>query len=226
MKRAALSFLAAVGLYSAAIGAMRGWEAQHSPTEYMSLPAAKTIRTLGAGYDNMLADGLYLQFVNYFGKHIMRDRTYHNIAPVLDLITDLDPTFAGAYYLGSLALGDSGRLNDMDRLLAKSVAASPGSWLVAYDAGMTTFVFAEKPEEYLKAAAYFKQAAAHPDAEPKAAFMLARAYHVSDRRDLVIQIWLDLYKRAPTKESKVVAARSLQRLGVRLPSEGAREPLQ
>jgi hypothetical protein len=226
MKRAALSLVAAIGLYGAAIGAMRGWESHHSPTEYMSLPAAKTMRMIGAGYDNMLADGLYLQFVNYFGKHILRDRTYHNITPVLDLITDLDPKFAGAYYLGALALGDSGRLDDMHQLLAKSVAASPESWVVAYDAGMTTFVFADTPEEYMKAGSYFKRAAAHPDAEPKAAFMLARAYHVSDRRDLVIQIWLDLYKRAPTKESKVVAARSLQRLGVNVPSEGAREPLQ
>lgn len=205
---------------------MRGWEAQHAPTEYMSLPAARTMRTLGAGYDNMLADGLYLQFVNYFGKHLMRDRTYHNISPVLDLITDLDPKFAGAYYLGSLALGDSGRLDDMHRLLAKSVAASPESWTVAYDAGMTTFVFAEKPDEYMRAAAYFKQAAAHPDAEPKAAFMLARAYHVSDRRDLVIQIWLDLYNRAPTREAREVSARSLRRLGVPLPGESGRQSLQ
>jgi hypothetical protein len=226
MKRAALSLLAAAALYGAAIGAMRGWEAKHAPTEYLSLPPVKTLRVLGAGFDNMLADGLYLQFVNYFGKHIARDRTYHNMFPVLDMVTDLDPKFAGAYYMGALALGDGGRMADLQALVAKSVAAMPDDWKVAYDAGMAVFVFAEKPEEYMAAASYFKRAAGHPDAEPKAAYMLARSYHISDRRDLVIQIWLDLHKRAPTKEAREVAARSLQRLGVTVPGESGRQSLQ
>lgn len=226
MKRVGLSLLAAVGLYCAAIGAMRGWEANHKETEYLSLPPAKTMRSLGAGYDNMLADGLYLQFVNYFGKHMARDRVYHNMFPVLDMITDLDPKFAGAYHMGALALGDGGRMTDLQALVAKSVAAMPDDWEVAYDAGMAVFVFAEQPQEYMVAASYFKRAAAYPNAEPKAAYMLARSYHISDRRDLVVQIWLDLYKRAPTKEAKVVAARSLQRLGVALPREGGRQSLQ
>lgn len=226
MKRAALSLIAAAGLYGAAIGAMRGWEAQHTATEYLSLPAAHTMRALGAGYDNMLAGGLYLQFVNYFGKHLARDRAYHNMFPVLDLITDLDPQFTGAYYLGALALGDGGRMGDLQALVAKSVAAMPDDWKVAYDAGMAVFVFAEQPEEYMAAASYFKRAAAHADAEPKAAYMLARAYHVGDRQDLVRQIWLDLYNRAPTKEAREVAARSLQRLGVELPRESRRQSLQ
>lgn len=226
MKRAALSLLAAIGLYGGAIGAMRGWEAHHGQAEYLSLPPVRTLRVLGAGFDNMLADGLYVQFVNYFGKHIARDRTYHNMFPVLDMVTELDPKFAGAYYMGALALGDGGRMADLQALVAKSVVAMPDDWEVAYDAGMAVFVFAEKPEEYLVAANYFKRAAAHPDAEPKAAFMLARAYHIGDRRDLVIQIWLDLYKRAPTKEAREVAARSLQRLGVALPGESGRQSLQ
>ena len=218
MKRAWLSALALVGLYGASIGAMRGWEAHHPVTEYLSVPPASTIRTLGAGFDNMVASGLYLQFVNYFGKHVARDRVYHNLMPVLDVITDLDPKFAGAYYMGALALGDNGQMQDLETLLAKSVKAMPDDWRVAYDAGMSLFVFADTPEEYMKAAAYFKRAASHPEAEPKAAFMEARAYHVSDRRDLVIRIWLDLYQRSPSKEAREVAARSLRRLGVALPS--------
>lgn len=226
MKRAAVSLLAAIGLYGAAIGAMRGWEAHLTPTEYLSLPAASTMRVLGSGFDNMLANGLYLQFVNYFGKHVARDRVYHNMMPVLNLLTDLDPKFRGSYSFGALALGDAGRMDELQALLDKSLAAMPDDWVVAYDAGMSMFVFAEKPEEYMVAASYFKRASAHPDAEPKAAFMLARAYHVSDRRDLVTQIWLDLFKRAPTKEAKAVAARSLRRMGVSLPGEGERGSLQ
>jgi cytochrome c-type biogenesis protein CcmH/NrfG len=77
----------------------------------------------------------------------------------------------------------------------------------------------------LKAAEYFRQAAALPGAEPKASYMLARSYHVSDRRDLVIKIWLDLLQRAPSEEARQVAARSLQRLGVRVPhAPEARQP--
>lgn len=219
MKRGWLAAVAAVGLYGAAIGAMRGWEAHHPVTEYLSVPPASTIRTLGAGFDNMAANGLYLQFVNYFGKHVKGDRTYHNVWPVLNAITDLDPQFRGAYHLGSLALGDDHRMDEMQQLMAKRIKAFPGDWQAAYDAGMAIFLFAETPKDYDLAARYFKMAADLPGAEPRAAFMLARSYHVSNRQDLVRAIWLDLYKRSPDAEARAVAARSLQRLGVRLSGE-------
>jgi hypothetical protein len=224
-KRTVLAGLAALALYGAAIGALQGWEKFHPVTEYLSVPPASTARTLGNGYDNMVADGLYLQFINYFGKHLTRDRAYHNLMPVLDTITNLDPRFQGSYHVGALALGDAGRLSELEALVAKSVAAMPGDWQVAYNAGMSVFVFADKPEDYMKAAEYFRRAAALPGAEPKASYMLARAYHVSDRRDLVVKIWLDLFQRAPSREARAVAARSLQRLGVHVPDgHEARQP--
>jgi tetratricopeptide (TPR) repeat protein len=221
MRRAGIAAVAALGLYGAAIGAMRGWEANHPVTEYLSVPPSGTLRLMGAGYDNMAANGLYLQFINYFGKHLARDRAYHNMWPVLDVASDLDPRFKGLYQMGAMALGDAGRMADLQALMAKSVKAFPGDWEMAYDAGMAIFAFAEKPEEYEVAATYFKRAADHPQAEPKAAYMLARTYHVAERRDLVVRIWLDLYKRSPNREARTVAARSLERLGVRLPGANA-----
>ena len=178
------------------------------------MPPASTLRSLGAGYDNLMADGLYLQFVNYFGKHLARDKQYHNVMPVLEAITELDPNFRAPYHLGGLALGDSGRIEELVAFMKKSVRAFPDDWQVAFDAGMAVFVFAETPEQYLEAAALFKRAAELPGAEPKARYMEARSYHVSDRQDLVIRIWQDLYRHSPSAEARKVAQRSLERLGV------------
>lgn len=214
-----LSALGAIGLYGLSVAALSGWERFHPVAEYLSVPPVATTRTLSSGYDNMVADGLYLQFVNYFGKHIRRDRAYHNLMPVLDTITDLDPNFRASYHLGALALGDAGRMADMEALMGKAVAAMPGDWGEAYDAGMIIFMFADKPDEYMKAAEYFRKAASLPGAPPKASYMLARAYHVGDRRDLVIRIWQDLAVHSSSPEARQVAIRSLRRLGVAVPED-------
>lgn len=216
-RRMVLSALGAIAAYGLAVGALSGWERFHPTDEYLSVPPVATTRTLSSGFDNMVADGLYLQFVNYFGKHIRHDRAFHNMAPVLDTITALDPRFRESYHMGALALGDSGHMAELEALVAKSVAAMPDDWTVAYDAGMAIFVFADKPDEYMKAAEYFRKAASMPGAEARASYMLARAYHVADRRDLVIRIWRGLALNAPSPEARQVAIRSLHRLGVRVP---------
>ena len=194
---------------------MLRWEAAKGMTEYMSVPPASAARTLSAGFDNMASNVLYLQFINYFGKHATRDQTYHNMAPAIGLTTDLDPRFEMAYTMGALALGTNGQHDEAYALWQKGVAAHPTNARFIYDAGMNLFLFAETQKEYERAAGFFRQAAALPGAPREARYMEARCYDVSNRRDLAIRVWLDTYRTSPSKEARAVAARSLQRLGVR-----------
>ncbi|MDB5096147.1 MAG: hypothetical protein JWM80_568 [Cyanobacteria bacterium RYN_339] len=208
----------AVLCWAGGIGTLSRWEAGEVQTEYMSVPPTATARLLGAGYVNMAADALYVNFVVYFGKHLHRDKAYHNVKPVLDLITDLDPSFEGAYNLGALALGDNGEVDASGALWDKGVAAHPDSWRYAYLAGMNMFLFATKPEQYERAAKLFEKAATLPGAPREARFMQARCYDYTSRRDLAIAVWRNTYLAAATSEERAVAERSLKRLGAPLPT--------
>lgn len=209
--------LIAVLVWGGAVHTLNQWDERRAITEYLSVPPAGTARAVGAGFDNMMADGLYLQFIYYFGRHMKRDATFFNLSPVLELMTDMDPRFEDAYIMGAMALSDNKQIAEAEALLAKGVRANPDDWRFAYNAGMNLFLFGEKEEQYLKAADYFKKAASIKGAPPEARYMQARMYHVTGRRDLILKVWEDTYLNSPSKEARGVAERSLRRLKAPLP---------
>lgn len=215
--------LVAVALWALGIQTLQLWDSRRAATEYLSVPPAGTARAVGAGFDNVMADGLYLQFIYYFGRHMKRDTGFFNLNPVLGLITDLDPKFEDAYIMGAMALSDNGQVKEAEALLAKGVRANPDDWRFAYDAGMNLFLFGDKPEQYLKAAEYFKKAASFKEAPDEARFMEARMYTVTGRRELMIAVWKDTYLNSPSKEARAVAERALTRLGEKLPGAMTRK---
>lgn len=215
---------AALALFGASIGMLRSYDGSMSKIEYMSIPARVTTHALAAGYENIVADGLYLQFIHYFGKHLRTRQHYYNVYPVVDLATDLDPRFYGAYVMGAMALGDNGQADESEALWNKGVRANPTDWQYAYMAGMSLFLFGNRPDQYLRAADLFRKAAALPGAPKEARFMEARMYDVSQRRDMAIALWKETYLHAPEAEARAVAARTLRKMGVPLPEPGERRP--
>lgn len=215
--RAMWRVLAAVACFGGAIGMLRVHDGLKGGLDYMSVPAVGTTRMLVAGFENMAADGLYLQFVHYFGKHLRDKQKYYNIYPVVALITDLDPHFEGAYVMGAMALGDNGQAEDSEAIWAKGVAHNPTSWSFAYQAGMALFLFGDTPEQYMRAAALFRKAASLPGARPEARFMEARMYDVANRRALAVAVWTDTYLHAPSAEMRGVAERTLKNRHIPLP---------
>lgn len=217
MKQAAALVLSVL-LWGASLYPLTQWARHEGPTEYMSVPPVHTARILAAGADNLFADALYLGFIDYFGKHLRRDKAYHNVKPVLDLITDLDPLFEGAYLMGALALGDNGDVDASEALWNKCVRFRPYDWRIAYEAGMNLFLFASRPDQYERAGKLFARAASLHGAPKEARFMEARCYDVGQRRDLAIAVWRNTYLTAASSEERAVAERTLKRLGVPLPA--------
>ncbi|MEB3196916.1 MAG: hypothetical protein VKP62_06890 [Candidatus Sericytochromatia bacterium] len=183
----------------------------------MSIPLARAVKRVATGFDNVVADGYFLAFIHHFGGSLRERRKVRQAAPVLELITDLDPHFEGAYVLGTLALGDAGQLEAADALWHKAVAANNRRWQLPYQAGMTMFLFGDQPDQYLRAARWFGRAASLPGAPPEARFMEGRMYQVTERRALAIALWRDIYLHDPRPTSRDVAARTLQAWGVPLP---------
>lgn len=222
--RAWKGLAAAFGLFGASLGMLRLYDTSMSKIEYLSIPAAVTTHALAAGYENIAADAFYLQFIHYFGKHLRAKQKFYNVYPVLDLATNLDPRFEGAYMMGAMALGDNGQVDEAETLWNKGVRANPGDWRFPYQAGMSLFLFGNRNDQYLRAAELFRAAAALPGAPPEARYMEARMYQVTSRREMAIKIWADTYLHSPSEEARSVAERTLKRMGVPLPRREAPRP--
>lgn len=65
-------------------------------------PSGKFLKPLALGYDQVVADLLWMKTISYFGGHFMSDKQYPWLAHMLNLIIDLDPRFDFPYYFGGL----------------------------------------------------------------------------------------------------------------------------
>lgn len=177
---------------------------------YLSVPP-KPLGTMVAGFDHLAADLWYMRFASYWGYQLTHGRHFHNLYPILDLITDLDPFFIQAYEFGALALGDNNQVDEAVMLLDKGAKHDPKNHFFPYKAGMTIFFFSE---DYLRAARYFERAAELPGAPPEARYFAARMYERGTRKDLAIASWRHTYATATDPSVRQVAKNALKRLGV------------
>ncbi|MEB3328568.1 MAG: hypothetical protein VKQ33_04990 [Candidatus Sericytochromatia bacterium] len=210
------ALLVAVGAWALAIGLLR-WQDARTPFDArLGTPPTRVLLGVASGFENLLADGLYLQFVQHFGRCLAQRRAIDEAWPWLEHLTRLDPGFEGAYALGSMALGDAGDMPALERLWDRATAHRPRSWGVAYEAGMHLFLFGSGPAQYRRAARHFHQAASLPGAPRQAHEMEARMYQVTGQRELAIALWRQTLRSSPSAEARQVAARTLREWGVPL----------
>lgn len=175
---------------------------------YLSVAPAPAGRIV-AGFNNLVADALYMRFTVYWGYQLRHGRHFQNMYPMLSLITDLDPRFQPAYEMGALALGDCGKPEEAVALLEKGAKHAPDSYWFPYQAGLTLFFFGD---DHLGAARYFEQAASKPNAPPAASYFAARMYAEADRKDLAIKTWQRIYASSKDPSVRQVAKNALARL--------------
>ena len=102
-------------------------------------PSPKTVRLLSAGHPTMLADLLYLWSIQYFGDPSvdLADRAAW-LWRVYDTITELDPHFRDAYWLGYVSLLVEARSpDDAFRMADKALKNDPTFTWMAIEAALT-----------------------------------------------------------------------------------------
>lgn len=203
---AALSAVAAVGIQFE----LASLPKRELDVNMLFVPPPQLTRHLASGYQNLAADGLWLGLLQYYGDRVVWDRNHMvNLAPMFDLITDLDPQFWFAYWLGAWALGDNREPAKAVALLQKGERKNPGDFNYPYLQGFVQFLF---NKDYHTAGECFTRAAGMHDAPRFARTMAARMFEHQGKEDLALQIWQNLYQNAKDTNTRQIAKRNVERI--------------
>src|ERR1700758_3507724 len=107
---------------------------------YISSP--KMVRKASLGFDGLMACIYWTRTVQYFGhRHYNRERTYNELAPLLEITTALDPHLLPAYQFGASFLAPAppngaGQPERAVRLMQYGIEHNPNNWRLYYELGV------------------------------------------------------------------------------------------
>ena len=181
MRRSALWILPLVGLLFFAAGKTArkaDMVRRHRVESHIRyLPAPEVLRIGSFGYDNIVADFLWLKLILYYGESRKGDHELDFFEELANTVVSLDPLYKEGYRFSALVLSQD--MADPDagiRLLERGMRVMPDDWWFPFEAGFIEYVTNMDDE---KAYRWFKRAADVPGATefPRrfAAFVASRA---------------------------------------------------
>jgi hypothetical protein len=174
------------------------------------LPSGKFLEQVSLGYNQIVADIIWHQAVQYYGGY---RKELHDLAyfeGLIDLVTDLDPHFVFPYVFGAVVMSqDMGSFESGIRILRKGMHHNPTAWELPFEIGFLSFVDAGDHE---MAARYFDLASRMPGAPDQARRFAAFVYSKAGHDELSIRMWEELRESAEEPYLRELAERYLERL--------------
>jgi hypothetical protein len=160
---------------------------------FVSLPSGKSLRIFSFGFQNLLADFLYIWAIQLFSTYTIENR-FDYIEPIFNTITDVTPAYRDPYMIGSLIMVYEKKDPLMAiRLLDKGSAAIPGEWIFDHDAGYYAYKFLK---DYPKAEFYYSRAAQKPGAPAFIQRNKAHMVYLEDNLAVAWRMWQEIYRNA------------------------------
>ncbi len=162
----------------------------------------------------MLADLFYIWAIQFYSDYEREDR-YRYVEHVFgDVITELDPHYIDAYWLGALILIVENRdLEGGLALLEAGFERNPDQWVLPYLAGWECWL-AGRPA---MAAAYFDRAAAVDGAPQSARRIHAAMTSRSGDQETALALWQEIRDDPQSDASSVaIAERKIRELRVQI----------
>ncbi len=175
-----------------------------------NLPSSDIVKAVSIGYDNFLADLLWLQFIQYNGSSFTNNAVLPETFSLVDTITSLDPYFVDAYTYGAYALTDNKEFDKAIIILDKGMKNNPKDWYLPYQMG---FLYYINKKNKVMAAKYLNQAGDVEGAPitPKrlAALMILKT---SADIDIKIGLWQSVYEKSKQEKDKVNEEKAFRKL--------------
>jgi tetratricopeptide (TPR) repeat protein len=162
---------------------------------YINSP--KVIQRASLGFDGLMACIYWTRAVQYFGdRHALREHTYNELAPLLQITTTLDPHMIPAYQFGASFLAPTppngaGEPGSAIELMQYGIRHNPDNWHLYYDLG---FVYYTELRDYKKAAEVFEQGSKVPDAHPVLKILAAQMAEHAEDYATARMLWMATYE--------------------------------
>ena len=151
--------VAVVSGYSRA--ALERLDGSPAESELLYLPSGKHLRLMSLGHEMLVADLMYLWAIQYYSNYAREDRQRWVKHIFSDVITELDPRYIDAYWMGALIMIlDNDDLEGGIALLEKGADRNPDKWILPYLAAWECY----HAGQFDCAVAFFERAAATPGA--------------------------------------------------------------
>ncbi len=210
----------------AAVGTLAGFsrcaldrlaEGRSAEKELLYLPNGKHLKIMSLGHANLLADAIYLWAIQYYSNYEREQRQRYVEHIFGDVITELDPRYVDAYWLGSLIMiVENHDLEAGLRLLEKGMERNPDQWILPYLAAWEC----NFGKQYLRAAAFFERAAGIPGAPDTVRRMRAGMMtKVGSLHEALAQWHAILEDPASDSLSLLIAKRKVRELQTRIEVE-------
>jgi hypothetical protein len=172
---------AALVCYGAAVLLGTRFEAAHAGAapEQLALPAPEVAKVVSLGFNALAADLYFLRALQYFGNAANYQANYEYLAPLVNLVAELDPRFSEPLLWGGVAvtknLGKETWVNvaESTRLLRKGADRFPDDYRFHMYLAYNLMVFAH---DYLGAADELRRAIPLRGAPTYLAPLVSRLY--------------------------------------------------
>jgi tetratricopeptide (TPR) repeat protein len=160
---------------------------------FVSLPSGKALRVLSFGYQNLVADLLFIWSIQFYSTYYLTNR-FDYLERVYDTITDITPPYKEPYIIGALIMAFEAKDIPMAlRLLDKGSRNLPDEWFFDHEAGYYCYKYLK---DIPKAEAYYSRAAEKPNAPSFLKRMKAHMVYLQDDPKVAYQMWIDIYDHA------------------------------
>ena len=157
------------------------------------------VKRASLGFNGLMACIYWTRTVQYFGHHhFTHERTYNELAPLLEITTALDPQLLPAYQFGASFLAPAppfgaGQPARAIELMQYGIQHNPDNWQLYYNLG---FVYYTELKDYKKASEIFARGSQVPNAHPFMKVMAAQmAEHAGDFTTARM-LWTTTYQTA------------------------------
>lgn len=185
-----------------AVGLLTIVERQRPPearaAELSYLPKGEYLRVAVLGYQQIVADLIWLKAVQHFGERKQTKIGYKWAYHAVDVLTDLDPKFAFAYQAAGTNLGVyAGLVQESIAILTKGMRHNPNVWELPFYTGYDYYFELHDPKS---AAIYFRRAAELPGAPPYLPRLAARMTVEAGDPEAALEFLQRLYQQVEDEQ--------------------------
>ncbi len=179
---------------------------------FMYLPQGEYLRVAVLGYEQVVADLLWIQAIQAMGERKVTEEAGHWIYRALDVITTLDPKFVRVYEAGGIALVTLVVLvEESNRILEKGIQYNPDVWMLPYLLGFNYYF---ELHDDANAADYIARASRLPGAPEYLAQLAARLYVSAREPQVAIDFLARMYEQTSDEKVKSVLEQRLKEVVV------------